>query len=67
MAHGGRIATLVVGPDVIRGGHGSGSYSHYSTLRTIEDAFGLSHLRHAGDSSTRAFDALFSRPPRVLH
>src|SRR5207248_968409 len=58
MAHGGRIATLVVGPDVIRGGHGSGSYSHYSTLRTIEDAFGLSHLRHAGDSSTRAFDAL---------
>jgi hypothetical protein len=27
-------------------------YNHYSLLRTVEDAFGISeHLRHAGDGA----------------
>jgi hypothetical protein len=64
VAHGGHIATIVAGPKVIRGARGSGSYTHYSTLRTIEDAFGLPPLRHAGGA--KPFDALFSRPPRRI-
>jgi hypothetical protein len=63
VAHGGRIATVVAGPDVRSGATGSGATTHYSTLRTVEDAFGLSHLRHAGDGGTRSLDALFSRSP----
>ena len=63
MAHGGRIATIVAGPDVIKGARGSSSYTHYSTLRTIEDAFGLPALRHA--AGARPFDALFTHAPRI--
>ncbi|HWF64801.1 MAG TPA: alkaline phosphatase family protein [Rhizomicrobium sp.] len=48
---GGRIMTLVVtnhGPHPIAD---PTPYNHYSLLRTVEDAFGISeHLRHAGDS-----------------
>jgi hypothetical protein len=64
VAHGGRIATVVAGPDVRKGARGSGPYSHYSTLRTIEEAFGLPLLRHARDRATRPLDALFKRSPR---
>jgi hypothetical protein len=63
VAHGGRIATIVAGPDVRAGAQGSGSSTHYSTLRTIEDAFGLAHLRHAGDAGTKSLDDLFARSP----
>jgi hypothetical protein len=30
-------------------------YNHYSTLRTIEDIFGLSHLGYAGYPDTPIF------------
>ena len=63
VAHGGRIATIVAGPGVTRGARGSSSYTHYSTLRTIEDAFGLPALRHA--AGARPFDALFTHAPRI--
>ena len=63
-AKGGRIPTLILGPDVRPGAKGSGPYDHYSTLRTIEDAFGLSHIALAADPGTRPLDALFYRPPR---
>jgi acid phosphatase len=64
-AAGGRIATVVAGPDVKHGASGSGSsYSHYSTLRTIEEAFGLPLLRHAGDPATRPMRALLKHSHR---
>ncbi|MEA2374600.1 MAG: phosphatidylinositol-3-phosphatase [Thermoleophilaceae bacterium] len=63
LAHGGRIATVVAGPDVRRGATGSGSYTQYSILRTISDALGVQPVGHAGDASTRPLDALFKRPP----
>lgn len=65
VAHGGRIATVIAGPDVRRGARPAAAYSHYSTLRTIEDAFGLPPLRGAGAASTRPLDAAFKRPPRL--
>jgi hypothetical protein len=64
-AAGGRIPTVVAGPDVRRGETAVGKkYSLYSVLRTIEEGFGLPLLRHAGDASTRAMGALFERPHR---
>jgi hypothetical protein len=65
LARGGRIATFLLGPDVIPGATGTADYSHYSTLRTIEDAFRLPHMRRAGNAAVVPFDALFSRPPRL--
>jgi hypothetical protein len=62
-AEGGRVATIVAGPDVKRGAAGSGPYDHYSILRTVDDAFGLAPLRHAGDA--KPLDALFHHPPRI--
>ena len=48
---GGHIPTIVITNHGPRGLADSTPYSHYSLLRTIEDAFGIrQHLRHAGDS-----------------
>jgi phosphatidylinositol-3-phosphatase len=63
VAHGGRIATAVAGPDVRHGATGSGSYSSYSILRTIEELFRLPPL--GGAAHARPLDALFERPPRA--
>jgi hypothetical protein len=41
---------LVLGPQVVPGTY-SGSYTHYSTVRTIEDGFGLPCLANACTSS----------------
>lgn len=65
LAAGGRIATIIAGPDVRRGARPSAAYSHYSTLRTIEDAFGLPPLREAALPQTRPLDAAFVRVPRL--
>jgi phosphatidylinositol-3-phosphatase len=47
---GGHIPTLVVTNHGPRGVEDDTPYSHYSLLRTIEDAFGVrEHLRHADD------------------
>ncbi len=43
---GGRVATILLGPDV-RHGAIDASYNHYSLLRTLEDTFGLTHIRAA--------------------
>jgi hypothetical protein len=64
-ARGGRVPVVIAGPEVRSGARPRTAYSHYSTLRTIEDAFGLSHLRLAGASSTRPLDAAFTRSPRL--
>jgi phospholipase C len=64
-ARGGRVPVVVAGPRVRRGSTQATAYSHYSTLRTIEDAFGLSHLRNAAAPGTRPLDGLFKSPPRL--
>ncbi|MEX2106037.1 MAG: alkaline phosphatase family protein [Solirubrobacterales bacterium] len=46
-AHGGRVMTLLVGPDVRHGVRLKRAYDHYSLLATLEDRFGLPRLRHA--------------------
>lgn len=44
---GGRVATILVGPDVPRGSEISRPADHYSLLAGIEDRFGLPRLRLA--------------------
>jgi len=43
---GGRVATIVISPRVKAGFRSAISHSHYSLLRTIEDAWGLGCLNH---------------------
>jgi phosphatidylinositol-3-phosphatase len=61
-AQGGRIPTVIAGPDVRRGAIGTRPYSLYSILLAIEDHFGLPPLRHARRASP--LDDLFVRPLR---
>ena len=49
---GGHIPTVVITNHGPRGVADDTAYSHYSLLRTIEDAFGIKeHLRHADDTA----------------
>jgi hypothetical protein len=57
-AFGRHIPTIVAGPAARAGARSSIRYDHYSLLRTIEDAFGLPHLRGAARPSTRPLTAL---------
>lgn len=50
-AAGGRIATILLGPQVRRDARLRAAYSQYSLLATIEDRFGLARLRHARTAS----------------
>jgi len=69
---GGHIPTIVITNHGPHGLNDPTPYSHYSLLRTIEDAFGISeHLGHAAetDKGVRPMTALFggrssARPPR---
>ena len=58
-AHGGRIATVIAGPDVRRGGRMTAPIDHYGVLASIEDAFGLPHLGAAGDPRHGSLAPLF--------
>jgi hypothetical protein len=49
LARGGRIATVVAGPDAGPGARRAAPVTHYGVLRTIEDTFGLAHLGAAAD------------------
>jgi phospholipase C len=60
---GGRIATVVVGPDVRRGAVMSRAIDHYGVLRSLEDAFGLGHLGAARDPRHGTLAPLFRRRP----
>jgi hypothetical protein len=46
-ADGGRVATILIGPEVRRGARLHGAYSHYSLLATLEDRLDLGRLRNA--------------------
>jgi hypothetical protein len=64
-AHGGRITTIVAGPDVRRGARDGRAVDHYGVLRTIEDALGLPRLGAARDRRHGSLRGLFARRPRV--
>jgi hypothetical protein len=57
LARGGRIPTIVAGPRVPPGRDPT-PYSHYALLRSIEAAFGLPFLGHAGDPATATIPAV---------
>jgi len=62
---GGHIPTIVITNHGPRGVKDETPYNHYSLLRTIEDAFGISeHLAHAGDGDKGvvAMRPLFAAP-----
>ena len=44
---GGRVATIIVSPHVPTGFRSNVAHTHYSVLRTIEDAWGLGCLNQA--------------------
>ena len=52
---GGRTGTILVSPFIKPGTVSTVEYNHYSTLRTIEDYFGLSHLGYAAYPGTADF------------
>ena len=55
---GGRIATVLISPQVKNGFEDATPYTHYSLLKTIAEAWGLPYLGHAADADT----ALISAP-----
>ena len=58
---GGHIPTLVITNHGPRGVVDETSYSHYSLLRTLEDAFGVKeHLGHAADADVAPMRKLFA-------
>jgi hypothetical protein len=65
VAHGGRIATILAGPDVRRGGRESQPLDDYGVLATIERAFGLPRLGGAADPRSGSLDPLFAKAPAL--
>jgi phosphatidylinositol-3-phosphatase len=57
LATGGKVATIVAGPDV-KPGRDDATYSHYALLRSIETLLHLPLLGHAGDPATATIPAL---------
>ena len=49
---GGRVATVLISPQVKTGFQDDTPYSHYSILKTIAEAWGLPYLGHAADAET---------------
>jgi hypothetical protein len=66
VAHGGHVATILAGPDVIRGARQRTPVDHYGVLATIEQAFGVPLLAGAADARAGRLTSLFARPPRAL-
>lgn len=64
LGDGGLVATIVAGPRV-PSGRDSTPYTHYALLRSIETAFGLPFLGHAGDEGTATILAVVGTPRRA--
>jgi hypothetical protein len=62
LGRGGRIPTIVAGPQIPQGRDATAS-THYSLLRSIESAFGLALLGHAGDPATATIPSLANPSP----
>lgn len=56
---GGRVPLLVVAASGKRGVRSAIPHTHYSLLRTIEDAWQLGYLGHAGDPNTSSLREFF--------
>lgn len=54
-AGGGRTGGIALSPFIKPGTVSTVPYNHYSTLRTIEDVFGLGHLGYAARDSVQPF------------
>lgn len=54
---GGHIPAIVISPLVKSGYQDNTPYTHYSLLKTIESAWGLPLLKHAGDAKTNLISA----------
>ena len=54
---GGRVATVLISPQVKPNFQDATPYSHYSILKTISEAWGLSYLGHAADAETTLITA----------
>jgi hypothetical protein len=54
---GGQIATVLISPQVKNGFQDHTSYSHYSILKTISEAWGLPYLGHAANEETNLITA----------
>jgi hypothetical protein len=52
---GGHIMTIAITPNMTAGYKSTASYTHYSMLRTIEQAWGLPYLGSASSASSMAF------------
>jgi hypothetical protein len=57
---GGHLATIVITNHNADHITDNTAYNHYSLLRSFEDAFGLTHLQHAGDTTVPAMVPLFA-------
>jgi hypothetical protein len=64
-AGGGRIATIVVGPDVRPGAVEKQPVDHYGVLATIEEALGLPLLAGAADAAGGRLNGLFLHRPKI--
>jgi phosphatidylinositol-3-phosphatase len=64
-SRGGRIATIVAGRPVRRGGRARRPVDQYGVLRTVEDTLGLGRLGSAGEAGHGSLDALFRRLPSL--
>ncbi len=65
VAHGGRVATIVAGPDVRQGAQAPAPIDHYGVLGSIEEALGLRPLGGAADRRSGRLGPLFTRAPRL--
>jgi len=65
VAHGGHIATVLAGPDIVPGGRERQPVDHYGVLATIEEAFGLPLLGGSAEPGAGRLTSLFSHPPRT--
>lgn len=52
---GGRIGAVLLSPSIKPGTVSNASYNHYSTLRSLEQWFGLGYLGYAGRPGLHAF------------
>jgi phosphatidylinositol-3-phosphatase len=60
---GGRTGAVLLSPFIEPGTVSSEPYNHYSTLRYIEDTFGLPYLGYAGQKGLKVFGSdVFTRP-----
>jgi phosphatidylinositol-3-phosphatase len=64
LASGGHVATILAGPDVIRGAREQQPIDHYGVMASIEEALGLPLLANAGEPQSGRLTPLFARPPR---